>query len=145
MATSGASTSDCCRCLGSASFQVCRSHLRTTAPGLGQVETDEVYIGIDKAGRHYVFPIQAKGGNDRLGIIQIEQDLAVCADKFPALICRPIGTQFAENDVIVLFEFEESDDGVRIAEEKHYQLVPPEEVTDEDLAQYGNRTTDASA
>lgn len=27
-----------------------QSHLRTTAPGLGQVETDEIYVGIDKRG-----------------------------------------------------------------------------------------------
>lgn len=38
-----------------------QNHLRTTVPGLGQVETDEIYIGVDRSGAHYVFPIQAKG------------------------------------------------------------------------------------
>src|SRR5688572_26735722 len=33
-----------------------QSHLRTTVPALGQVETDEVYIGVDKRGAHYVIP-----------------------------------------------------------------------------------------
>jgi len=43
-----------------------QSHLRTAVPGLGQVETDEVYIGIDKRGAHYVVTVQAKGPADRI-------------------------------------------------------------------------------
>jgi hypothetical protein len=116
-----------------------QNHLRTTAPNMGQVETDEVYIGVDKKGAQYVFPIQAKGGTDKLSIVQIEQDVAVCATKFPALICRPIGAQFMTEGVIALFEFEESEDGIVISAEKHYKLVPPEEVTDSDLARYRER------
>lgn len=34
-----------------------QSHLRTQVKGVGQVETDEVYIGVDKRGVHYVFPV----------------------------------------------------------------------------------------
>ena len=48
-----------------------QSHLRTSVSGIGQVETDEIYIGIDKKGSHYIFPVQAKGGSDRVGIVQI--------------------------------------------------------------------------
>src|SRR5947199_1254717 len=67
-----------------------QSHLRTTVPNMGQVETDEIYIGVDRRGAHFVFPVQAKGGNDTLSIVQIEQDFALCAAKFPALICRRV-------------------------------------------------------
>ncbi|MCC7361262.1 MAG: hypothetical protein IT317_17385 [Anaerolineales bacterium] len=56
----------------------------------GQAEVDEIYLGLDKRGVHYVLPAQAKGGSDRIGIVQIEQDFAICAAKFPALICRSI-------------------------------------------------------
>jgi hypothetical protein len=119
-----------------------QNHLRTTVPSMGQVETDEIYIGVDKKGAHYVFPIQAKGGNDKLHIVQIEQDVAVCANKFPSLICRPIGAQFMAEGVIALFEFEEGEDGILISAEKHYKLVPPEEVTDADLAKYRERGDD---
>jgi DNA modification methylase len=120
-----------------------QNHLRTTVPELGQVETDELYVGVDKKGAHYVFPVQAKGGRDRLSIVQIEQDLAVCAYKFPSLICRPIAAQFMEGDVIALFEFEENQDsGVGIVSERHYKLVPPEEVTEADLEAYRRRTSD---
>src|SRR5207244_11101302 len=110
-----------------------QNHLRTTVPDIGQVETDELYVGVDKKGAHYVMPVQAKGGNDRLSIVQIEQDMALCVTKFPSLICRPIAAQFMRDDVIALFEFEQSDAGVAITSEKHYKLVPPEEVTETDL------------
>ncbi len=46
-----------------------QNHLRTTVPNMGQMETDEIYIGLDKTGTQYVVPIQAKGGTDRLGIV----------------------------------------------------------------------------
>jgi DNA methylase len=116
-----------------------QNHLRTTVPNMGQVETDEIYVGVDKKGAHYVFPIQAKGGTDRLSIVQIEQDAAVCGHKFHSLICRPIAAQFMEGGVIALFEFAESEDGLGISAEKHYKLVPPEEVTEADLENYRAR------
>ncbi|SEH07823.1 hypothetical protein [Candidatus Venteria ishoeyi] len=65
-----------------------QNHLRTTVPGIGQVETDEIYVGIDKLGRQFVFPVQAKGGSDEIGIVQIEQDIRLCEHKYPELICR---------------------------------------------------------
>jgi hypothetical protein len=109
------------------------NHLRTTVPYIGQVETDEIYVGVDRRGAHYVFPVQAKGGKDKLSIVQIEQDYALCAHKFPALICRPIAAQFIGSDLIALFAFEESANGLAISSEKHYRLVPPDEVSVADL------------
>lgn len=119
-----------------------QNHLRTFVKDMGQIETDELYVGLDKKGAHYVFPIQAKGGKDKLNVVQIEQDFAVCAHKFPGLICRPIGAQFMEGGLIALFEFEQSNGSVSISSEKHYKLVPPEEVTDADLKNYLQRTAD---
>lgn len=116
-----------------------QSHLRTTVIGMGQVETDELYVGVDQRGAQYVFPIQAKGGTDKLGIVQIEQDFAMCTAKFPALICRPIAAQFIEENLIALFALEEGENGVAISAEKHYHLVTPEEMTPEDLMAYQNR------
>jgi hypothetical protein len=116
-----------------------QNHLRTAVPNLGQVETDEIYVGIDKKGAHYVFPVQAKGGKDKLNIVQIEQDFAICENKFHNLICRPLGAQFIADEVIVLFEFEQTTEGVRISSEKHYRLVPPEMIDDGDLRNYRER------
>lgn len=116
-----------------------QNHLRTTVPKLGQIETDEVYIGVDKKGVHYVFPVQAKGGNDHLSVVQIEQDMAMCANKFPLLMCRAIGAQFMQDDLIALFEFEHSKQGITVVSEKHYRLVPGEEITEADLKSYRQR------
>jgi hypothetical protein len=113
-----------------------QNHLRTTVEGMGQVETDEIYVGVDKRGAHYVFPVQAKGGTDRLGIVQIEQDFGVCLQHFPGLMCRPIAVQCMADGTIAMFEFVETEEGVRIAAEKHYQLVPSDQVTDGDLKSY---------
>lgn len=120
-----------------------QNHLRTTVPGMGQVETDEIYIGMDKHGAQYVFPVQAKGRSDQLGIVQVEQDFALCAAKFPQLVCRPVAAQFMEDDLIALFIFEIGEKGVVINEEKHYRLVSPEQMTDDDLAKYRNETVEA--
>lgn len=116
-----------------------QNHLRTTVPGIGQVETDELYVGIDQRGVQYVFPVQAKGGGDQLGIVQIEQDFALCAAKFPTLLCRPIAAQFMESNVIALFAFEEGKNGIAVSAERHYRLVAPEELSDEDLVAYRSR------
>ena len=113
-----------------------QSHLRTSVVGMGGVETDELYVGVDRHGVQYVLPVQAKGGRDRLGIVQIEQDIAVCAEKFPSLVCRPIAAQFMRDDVIALFEFEITDEQVTVRDEKHYRLVAPDQLTAEELAQY---------
>jgi len=114
-----------------------QNHLRTTAPGIGQTETDEIYVGVNKQGQHFVIPVQAKGKTDQLGIVQIEQDMAVCKAKFPALVCRPVAAQFIESDLIALFEFVQSEGMVSIKEERHYRIVPNEKLSDEEIKAYG--------
>ena len=116
-----------------------QNHLRTTVTGIGQIETDEIYVGIDRRGAHYVLPVQAKGGKDRIGIVQIEQDLSVCESKFAGLICRPIAAQFMDDNLIALFELEQTPDGIRVSAEKHYRLVPFDSLSQDDLLSYQHR------
>jgi len=116
-----------------------QNHLRTTLRDGSQVETDEIYIGLDKRGVHYVLPVQAKGGKDKMGVVQIEQDFEMCAFKFPILTCRPIAAQFVDNNLIALFEFEQSTDGIKVSSEKHYRLVRPDELSPEELQSYSIR------
>lgn len=116
-----------------------QNHLRTTVTGMGQVETDELYIGLDRRGAHYVLPVQAKSKNDKIGMVQIEQDLSLCSNKFPNLICQPIAAQYINGSTIVLFQFEDTKEGIRIISEKHYLLVRPEELGIEELEIYRNR------
>ena len=67
--------------LGIACYSL-QNHLRTSVSSIGQVETDEVYVGIDKRGAHYVIPVQAKSERDEVGRVQLEQDIALCAEKW---------------------------------------------------------------
>lgn len=119
-----------------------QSHLRTQIAE-GQLETDEVYVGVDRRGAHYVFPVQAKGGKDYLSVVQIWQDFKMCQKKFPDLIAMPVAAQFMNDGAIALFTFEwDGRDGVSIAPggERHYKLVQPEELTGAELLAYGRRT-----
>lgn len=121
--------------LGVAGYSL-QNHLRTTVKGLGQVEIDEIYVAIDKRGRQFVLPVQAKGGADQLSTVQTRQDMACCQEKFPSLQCRAISAQFIETDLIALFELGLNDGEVRILEERHYKLVPADQITEDDLRSY---------
>lgn len=117
-----------------------QNHLRTTIGDGSQVETDEIYIGLDKRGVHYVIPVQAKSEKDRIGVVQIEQDFAICAMKFPNLICRPTAAQFVNDNVIAMYEFVDTEDGVRVTSERHYRLVLPADLSFDDLENYRKST-----
>ncbi len=130
---------------GVASYSL-QNHLRTQIPGIGQIETDEIYVGIDKQGAHYVFPVQAKAGRDTLSVVQIEQDFAMCAKKFPNSICRPIAAQFVSAKKMALFAFSLNSDGeAEILTEKHYILVSPAEITQAELEAYRRLSLQAAA
>lgn len=109
-----------------------QNHLRTQIDGI-QIEIDELYVGIGTTGEQYIIPVQAKGGSDRLGRTQLEQDIALCKVRFGNLTCRPVATQFLEADVIAMFELTVQADKVRIVEERHYKLVPASDISAEDL------------
>ena len=105
-----------------------QNHLRTTVRGIGQIEIDELYIGLDTRGSHFVIPVQAKGGKDQIGIVQTTQDIRFVEQKFPGLRCRAIAAQFMDDQVIALFELALVDDEVKVVEERHYRLVPASEL-----------------
>jgi len=125
--------------LGIASYSL-QNHLRTTVEGIGQIEIDEIYAGVDKHGRQYVLPVQAKGGSDQLSVVQTKQDIACCAEKFPNLICRAISAQFMADDLIAMFELTQEGDEIKVVEEKHYRLVPADQIGPSDLRTYGARS-----
>lgn len=116
-----------------------QNHLRTTVRDLGQIEIDEIYVGVDKRGSQFVIPVQAKGGNDQLSVVQTRQDIRCCAEKFPTLVCRAVSTQFMSDDRIAMFELIVEGDHVRILDERHYRLVRADEIAPSDLAVYGGR------
>lgn len=116
-----------------------QNHLRTTVKNIGQIEIDELYVGLDRNGCQYVVPVQAKGGKDKHGRQQTEQDIACCKEKFPALRCRPISAQFITKNKIAMFELTEQDGDVKVVSEEHYELVPASSISVEDLAIYASK------
>jgi len=105
-----------------------QNHLRTTVKGIGQIEIDELYIGLDKQGCHYVIPVQAKGGKDQIGVVQTTQDIRFVEQKFAGIRCRAVAAQFMDEHVVALFELTLQGDEVKVVEERHYQLVPADQL-----------------
>ena len=119
-----------------------QNHLRTTVDGVGQIEIDEVYVGVDRHGRQFVVPVQAKGGSDRHGVVQTQQDVACCAQKFQALLCRPVSAQFMPGGRIALFELTVDAGELKVVSERHYELTAADQISTADLRAYDQRSRD---
>lgn len=118
-----------------------QNHLRTTVKSMEgtQIEIDEIYVGVNRHGQQFAVPVQAKGGRDQLSVVQTFQDVACCVEKFPQLACRAVSAQFMADDIIALFELALDSGEVRIVDEKHYRLVPADQIGEEDLKLYAKR------
>jgi hypothetical protein len=115
-----------------------QSHLRTKVPNYGQIEIDELYVGLDSRGAQFIVPVQAKGGTDILGAIQTIQDVTFCRTetRYKDCIPRAVSAQFLSDDVIALFETTFDGDEVSIVRERHYQLTDSSSIKPEDLIRY---------
>lgn len=113
-----------------------QNHLRTTVSDIGQIEIDELYVGIDKHGCHYVVPVQAKGGKDQISVVQTMQDLAWCTERFPDMRAKAISVQFMGQNKIAFFELVIQDFAMKVAEERHYQLVPSDKLDAKAIRNY---------
>ncbi|MGI5868848.1 MAG: endonuclease [Kiritimatiellia bacterium] len=115
-----------------------QNHLRSTVKDIGQIEIDELYVGVNKRGKQFIVPVQAKTRKDRHGSVQTEQDIAFCRERFPKMICRPVSVHALDDNRIAFFELTMDGDEIRIVDQKHYTLVPSSEITDDDLKRYAN-------
>ena len=60
-------------------------------------------------------------------------------------ICRPIAAQFIGREKIALFSFEEGRNGeAKILNERHYLLVAPDRISQDDLERYRKPASRAS-
>jgi len=114
-----------------------QNHLRTTVSDIGQVEVDEIYVGVNKRGTHFVLPCQAKSPGDRFGIVQVMQDIALCQERYPNAMCKPIALQFMNDNGVAVLELAVTEEDellkLNIVEEKHYELVPRAQISDAEL------------
>jgi len=117
-----------------------QNHLRTKIPDIGQIEIDELYIGVNKIGQQFIMPVQAKVGNDKIGAVQLYQDISYCQSVFPDLICIPIAVHYS-GDEICIFRLDLDKWSVGIVEERHYKLVSSTEF-DEKYIRSTNTSTE---
>lgn len=132
-----------------------QSHLRTTVEHFrrSQIETDEIYVAVDKAGVQYVIPVQAKGRHETIGAVQAIQDIYCCQEKFPRLVCRAVAAKTVDIEkhasgvdiyTVGLMELgiepDTSYDVTKI-QERHFELVLHGDITENDLAEYRKSLT----
>jgi hypothetical protein len=114
-----------------------QSHLCANVPSIGQIEIDELYVGVNRAGTQFVIPVQAKVNRDRHSVVQTLQDAAYCHWKFPQLERRCVSVHFdKKTERIVMFELNVEQRRVEIRDERHYQLVENQQLTDKEIGRY---------
>lgn len=113
-----------------------QNHLRTTVENTGQIEIDEVYVGLDSRGCHYAIPVQAKGGNDQISVVQTKQDIGWVRQRFPGIRCRAISAQFMADGIVAMFELAVEDDMVKVVDERHYKLIPASSLDHDKIIDY---------
>lgn len=123
-----------------------QNHLRTTVEGIGQIEIDEIYLGINNKGAHFIFPCQAKSEGDKFGIAQVMQDMEFCSQRYPSVTCIPVCMQFTGEDSFAILELStEEKDGILkliVVDEKHYRLVAKDQLTEEEIEKYKDLKSD---
>jgi len=140
-----------CRCVAYS----LQNHLRTKVEGIGQIEIDELYVGANRQGEHFIIPVQAKKEKDRLGVSQLMQDLEYCRGSHGTMRARALGAQMMKYneggrtfDKVVMFEFEcrdEPDDVViRKIAERHFVLLPHNEISSADLEEAAKRPEESA-
>lgn len=88
---------------------------------MGQVEIDDLYIGIDSDGCGFVLPVEAKGesSKDQLGVVQITQMVKFARQAFPGLPVRPIGVKIMPDGSFLFLEFNDSEDSNLVATKRY--------------------------
>ncbi|MDD5199588.1 MAG: hypothetical protein PHC88_07265 [Terrimicrobiaceae bacterium] len=106
-----------------------QSHVRTQVKGHGQVEVDDLYVGVDKDGQGFVLPVEAKDAGESLGVDKAVGLTLYARAKFPNLICRPIAVVREKPLQICCVEFEPTSDlsAVAVVEIRRYALVQESE------------------
>ncbi len=65
------------------------------------------------------------------------QDIALCEERYPIAICKPIALQFVSDNGVAILELAVVDEDellvLNIVEEKHYELVARTQISDDEL------------
>lgn len=104
-----------------------QSHIRTTIADEGQIEIDDLYVGVADDGNEYILPVEAKSPDerDKLGWFQVANLVRYAKQNFPKLKCRPIAAKPFDHNLVCLMEFDDTPDYEKIAIKniKVYKLI----------------------
>lgn len=102
-----------------------QGHFRTTVRGLGQVEIDDLYLGVDEDGAWAALPIESKVGGERLGVVQVRALALFARQQFPGMKVRPLGIKTLNDGTLLFIEFSDRTDldSVAARRYKRYELV----------------------
>jgi hypothetical protein len=102
-----------------------QGHFRTTIPGMGQVEIDDLYLGVNEDGEWSVMPIEAKVGDELLGVVQIRALTLFAQSRFPKLRIRPLGIKGLSDGTLLFVEFNDQTEFDTVAPRryKRYSLT----------------------
>jgi hypothetical protein len=108
-----------------------QGHVRAYIKDSGQVEIDDLYLGVDTDGNQYVIPIEAKTADEQLGVVQVTSLNAFARETFPDLILRPVAVKSWSDDSIFFMRFNETldCDKTQVIQYRRYRLVSDEEET----------------
>ena len=80
---------------------------------------------MDEDGHWYALPIEAKVGDERLGIAQIRALTLFAKEQFPDLKVRPLGIKLLSDGTLLFIEFNSQTgfDTIAVRRYKRYELV----------------------
>ena len=87
----------------------------------------------------FIIPVEAKVGNDKVGVVQLMQDMSYCEQNFPDLICVPIAVHRMDDETLCMFRLTLDKGEAKIVDEKHYKLATGESL---DRAKVAKRNRD---
>ncbi|MGH2543506.1 MAG: hypothetical protein ACRDIB_11935 [Ardenticatenaceae bacterium] len=104
-----------------------QGHARSAVPGMGQVEVDDLYVGVNTAGEWHVIPVEAKSKGDRvrLGVVQVRQMILYARHNYSSLTLRPVGFKILADGSLVFMEFDDeiNYDQMSVKRYARYRLI----------------------
>jgi len=104
-----------------------QSHIRAFVADMGQIEIDDLYLGVNTDGQWFCIPVEAKSASpqDQLGRMQIVSMVAYVEQEFPGLSVRPVGVKRTEDHSLFFAEFTASSapEDIRARFYKRYALT----------------------
>jgi hypothetical protein len=104
-----------------------QNHYRSFVTGMGEVELDALYVGVDKTGTLFVLPVEAKSQaeSEMLGRIQVSQMAKLVRQDFAQLHRRVLAVKALADGTIAMVEFDdhEEPDEIGIVSVSRFRLI----------------------